>query len=112
MSNRPLPRPSSATDMYLAAILDQLKKLDQAQPEDDGGLIALREPLVVESLPLAEPMPESTPLPDDFPGRAALEAAGLGWLENVPRTGGKLTAVPGIGTVTANQILTWLKANS
>jgi hypothetical protein len=108
MSDKPLPRPVSSTDFYLAAILGELQK-QNAQPEDAdaeaAGMIELREPLVVEALPLAEPDP--TPLPDDFPGKAALETAGIAYLEDVPRTGKELTAVSGIGTVTANQILTW-----
>jgi hypothetical protein len=99
MSDKPLPRPVSSTDFYLAAILGELKKQAQAQPADDTGLIDLREPAP----------PQYTPLPDDFPGRDALLAAGIDALEDVPRTGKDLTAVSGIGKVTANQILTYFK---
>jgi hypothetical protein len=116
MDEKKLPRPVSTTDFYLKAVLDELQGLraDLAgeKPEvTPDGLIELREPLVVEALPLAEPE-EVTALPDDFPGRDALAAAGYANLEDVPRTGSKLTAVSGIGKVTANQILTWFKVNS
>jgi len=114
MSDRPLPRPVSTTDIYLKAVLDELKGLRSdltAKPETaPAGTIELRETLVIEAPPPAEP--EATPLPDDFPGKAALEAAGIVTLEDVPRSGKALTAVSGIGSVTANQILSWFKVNS
>lgn len=95
-----LPRPVSTTDFYLAAILDELRSGGQVATDgDDAGPIELREPEA-----------HSTPLPLTLPGRDALLAAGIETLENVPRTGKRLTAVSGIGKVTANQILTWLKA--
>ena len=98
MSDRPLPRPVSSTDFYLAAILGELQKLNAPPPTGDTGLVNLREPAV-----------EATPLPEDFPGRDALIAAGYTVLEMVPRKGKDLTAVSGIGPVTANQILTWFE---
>lgn len=98
MSDRPLPRPVSSTDFYLAAILGELQKLNAPPPTGDTGLVDLREPAV-----------EATPLPEDFPGRDALIAAGYTVLEMVPRKGKDLTAVSGIGPVTANQILTWFE---
>ena len=99
MSDRPLPRPASTTELYLAAILQELKGLhaDLVPQEVEGELVELREP---------EPQ-QLTPLPEEFPGRAALLEAGIDALEDVPRKGKQLTAVSGIGTVTANQILTW-----
>lgn len=106
MSDRPLPRPVSSTDFYLAAILGELQKLTAqaqpvgAQPQPVGDLVDLREP--------AKP---ATPLPEDFPGRDALLAAGIDVLEDVPRSGNGLTAVSGIGKVTANQILTYFRVN-
>ena len=115
MSDRPLPRPVANADFYLKALLDEIRALrdDLKAPQVEAapdGMIELREPLVVESLPLAQPEP--TPLPDDFPGKAALGAAGIEYLEDVPRKGKDLTAISGIGAVTANQILTWFKVNS
>lgn len=101
MSDRPLPRPVSSTDFYLAAILGELQKLTAQPPADDPGLVDLREPVR-----------QYTPLPEDFPGKDALLAAGIDVLEDVPRSGNGLTAVSGIGKVTANQILTYFKANS
>ena len=100
MSDRPLPRPVSSTDLYLAAILGELQQLNAPPPADDTGLVDLREPAAEVSLP------------DDLPGRDQLFAAGYTTLESVPRKGKELTAVSGIGPVTANQILTWLKVNS
>ena len=112
MSDRPLPRPVSSTDFYLAAILGELQKLNAPPPTGDTGLVDLREP-AVEATPLPEdlrePAVEATPLPEDFPGRDALIAAGYTVLEMVPRKGKDLTAVSGIGPVTANQILTWFE---
>lgn len=111
MSDRPLPRPVSASDFYQMAILDELRVLN-------GNLAQIlaqkgsQEPGEGELIDLREPAAESTPLPADFPGRDALMAAGFDSLESVPKTGAALTAVSGIGKVTANQILTWLKVNS
>jgi hypothetical protein len=103
-----LPPPVNATDMYLAAVLEEIKGLraDLATvPPAPDGLDQLREPETAVSAP------DPAPLPDDFPGRAALAAAGIDTFEDLPRTGDGLTAVSGIGTVTANQILTWLATN-
>jgi len=86
--------------LYLAAILGELQKLNAPPPADDTGLVYSREPAAEVSLP------------DDLPGRDQLFAAGYTTLESVPRKGKELTAVSGIGPVTANQILTWLKVNS
>jgi len=107
MSDRPLPRPVSSTDLYLAAILGELQKLNAPPPADDTGLVDLREPAAEVSLP--DDLPGRA---DDLPGRDQLFAAGYTTLESVPRKGKELTAVSGIGPVTANQILTWLKVNS
>jgi len=95
MSN-PLPRPVTATDYYLAAILDELKA-QRPLPANDNGLTALREPA-----------PLGTPLPEDFPGVEALAEAGIVYLETVPRDGDTLVTIPGIGKATANKILTRL----
>lgn len=95
MSDKPLSRPVTAVELYLAAILEEL----QAQRVTEisiapGDLVELREPAAA-----------GTPLPEDFPGRAALEAAGIDTLEAVPRDGDDLVAISGIGKVTAGQIL-------
>lgn len=100
MANRPLPRPVTATDQYLAALLEEIRGLRAemqppapAPPPDD--LVAIREP--------APPL--GTPLPDDFPGKLALEEAGIVYLESVPADGDELVKIKGIGRVTAGQIL-------
>jgi len=100
-----LPRPVTVSDIYLAAILDRLDQLVQSPPveysvEVDPKVIVLKEP---EKSPL-------TPLPADFPGKDTLEEAGIIYLETVPRTGAELTAINGVGVVTANKILTWLQS--
>lgn len=94
--DRPLPRPVSSTDLYLAAILDELKAQRPSVAKTDG-LTAIREPAHV-----------GTPLPGDFPGVEALAEAGIVYLETVPRDGDALVAIPGIGKATAGKILTRL----
>lgn len=96
MSDKPLPRPVTATDHYLAAILGELKA--QRPSVNNDGLVALREP----SSP-------GSPLPDDFPGLDALAEAGIVYLETVPRDGDALVAIPGIGKATAGKILAALQ---
>ena len=44
-------------------------------------------------------------VPDDFPAREELAAAGYETLESVPRAVDELTALPGIGKKTAGKIL-------
>jgi len=103
-----LPRPVTVSDLYLAAILDKLKyisaQMSQSEPEYNVtvGEIVLKEP--------ERPSPVLTLLPSDFPGKEALEADGIIYLETVPRTGAELTAINGIGAATANKILTWFKS--
>ncbi len=46
-----------------------------------------------------------TELPEEFPGRKDLVAAGIENVENVPETLQELTALPGVGKKTANAIL-------
>ena len=103
-----LPRPVTTADKYLAAVLDELKAIRDElvqpaleQPEDDT--VELRE---VEE---AEPEPELTPIPEEFPGYDALVKEGIIYLETVPLKGEALIAIPGIGVATANKILTWFK---
>jgi hypothetical protein len=95
-----LPRPVSVADLYLAAVLDELKaiKLQLIRPEPeavDGEEIELKE--VGEAIPL------------DFPGYAAFVEAGIFYMDDVPNKGDALVAIPGIGKATANKILTWFK---
>ena len=101
MSDRQLPRPVTVSDNYLAAVLDELKaiKLLLIQPE----------PVVSDEVDLREPAHVLTPLPDDFPGKDALEEDGYIYLESVPKSGADLVQIPGIGKATANRILTWMK---
>ena len=46
-----------------------------------------------------------TPIPEDFPGRDALEAAEVRTIEGIPRDPDDLLAFPGIGKGTAGKIL-------
>lgn len=48
---------------------------------------------------------EAAPLPADFPGHAALAAAGIEAVEDVPREMEALVTIDGIGTKTAGAIL-------
>lgn len=89
-------RPVTYQDMYLNDIALSLRELVAATQRQAATATNIREP-------------QGTPLPDDFPGKVALEKASIVYLESVPRTGAALTAVSGIGGATANQILTWFK---
>jgi hypothetical protein len=51
------------------------------------------------------PAATETPLPDDFPGRDALLAAGYKTVESVPRDRQTLIDLDGIGEKTADKIL-------
>ena len=102
-----LPRPVTVADIYLEAVLDELKaiKLQLVQPEPepepelvDGDEIELKE--------LAQDKPR---IFKNFPGHDALAEAGIIYMEDVPETGADLVAIPGIGNATANKILTWFK---
>ena len=95
-----LRKPVTAQEFYLHDIAKSLRKLVAAKaatPQPEPGTMAIREGI-------------ATPLPPDFPGRFALEDAGITTLEAVPRDGDELVKITGIGRVTANQILTWLSA--
>jgi len=91
----------------LAAILDRLDQLVQARQSEPDYVVATGEIVLKEP---EKPAPVLARLPDDFPGKDALEADGIIYLETVPRTGAELTAIDGVGVVTANKILTWLKS--
>ena len=86
-----LPRPISTTDFYLAAILEELKALGQSNNQLEPEIIVLKESI-----------------PDDFPGKTALELAGIDSLDDIPRDGDTLVSIKGIGKVKAGEILTWL----
>ena len=95
-----LPRPVTVADIYLAAVLDELRaiksELIQPEPEPvDGDEIELKE--------------DKSRIFRNFPGHDALAEAGIVYMEDVPETGDELVAIPGIGTATANKILTWFK---
>lgn len=94
------------------------KAMEQPQPPATvglaGPLVAASSSTVVETAAAStvgnevevrwSPV-EATPLPADFPGREHLTAAGIVVLESVPRELAALTALPGIGKVTAGRIL-------
>lgn len=98
MSHRPLARPVTTTEQYLAAILVELRKLNGEPPDTP-------ETAVID---IREPKPVGTPIPDGFPGRDALLDAGIATVEKVPKDGGELIKIKGIGRITAGQILTEL----
>ena len=101
-------RPTSGAEMYLAAILAEVQEL-RAQVAD----LAPAAPAETMVINITEPAPGPTavayPLPDDFPGRDALIAAGIDDLAAIPADGDQLVAIKGIGKVTAGQILAALK---
>ena len=99
-----LPRPVTVSDLYLAAVLDELRliKAELIQPEPV-------EPEPDREIELREAPQVFTALPDNFPGYDALMEAGAIYVETVPRKGADLIEIPGIGTATANKILTWFK---
>lgn len=99
-----LPRPVTVADLYLAAVLDELRaiKSELIQPE-----MAETEPET--EIELREVPQVFTALPKNFPGYDALVEASVIYLETVPKLGADLVEIPGIGTATANKILTWFK---
>jgi hypothetical protein len=96
-------------DFRLDALLEEIRGLRadlaavKAEPELElePGVMAIKEGIA----PVV-----ATPIPDNFPGRFALKDSGIDYLEDIPRDGDELVKIPGIGKVTANQILTWLSA--
>jgi hypothetical protein len=95
-------------DFRLDALLEEIRGLradlaavKAAEPEPEPGIMSIREGIA--------PV-EATPIPDNFPGRFALKDSGIDYLEDIPRDGDQLRTIPGIGKVTANQVLTWLSA--
>lgn len=96
--------------MYLAAILAEVQEL---RAEVAGLAPAAAAPGETVVINITEPAPGPTavayPLPEDFPGRDALIAAGIDDLAAVPADGDQLVAIKGIGKVTAGQILAALK---
>lgn len=100
-----LPRPVTRADIYLhdmALSLRALVDVTTAQLAVSAGRVA-----VASSSPSGEVRGtgNGTPLPPDFPGLAALRAAGINTVEAVPRTASRLKAIPGIGPATATDIL-------
>lgn len=111
---RPLPRPATAVELYLAAIHNELQAIrdilgaPQAQVGfDEPAETLLRELAGKEAAnsSVDEYGASSPALPAGFPGRAELEAAGISTLADVPRTAHSLKAIKGIGPATATAIL-------
>lgn len=113
MENKQLPRPATSTDLYLAAILAELRAMNADHLAELQGIgqalqagTAVTNVLTSELVDIREPAPAAgTELPDDFPGRDALVTAGFSTLESVPADGDALVKIEGIGKVTAGKIL-------
>lgn len=91
-------RPISTSEFYLediAASLREISLLLQAA-------VALQMGQAVVPPSTSEGKPS---LPEGFPGRAELEAAGISALADVPRTAKRLKEIHGIGPATATEIL-------
>lgn len=108
MANWQNYRPVTSEEHYLERIAKAVEELvaQKKGVQATEGLTPLRE-----AQPQAEYSQPATPLPDDYPGKDALEAAGVVYVESVPKTGNELTAISGIGSATANKILTYQKTN-
>ena len=118
-------RPVTNQDFYLLAILDEIRQtnfllaslLTPAEAAADSDELAEPDESAAagpstssgQVVVLKEPERPATPIPDGFPGKAELEAAGITVLETVPADGDALVALPGIGKVTAGRILVALK---
>jgi transposase len=90
-----LERLATAADRQAAALERIAAKLEQLQTQPpESNETVLRE---AESLP------------PDIPGREALTEAGFTSVNQLPTSGKDLEKIKGIGRVTANQILTYLK---
>ena len=92
MADKELPRPVTVSDIYLHDI-------------------AVNTRLIRDYL---APKPEvvlATPIPDGFPGRDALIAAGVESLEAIPQKGADLVKIKGIGNKTASEIITFRKVH-
>lgn len=99
--SRFLPRPVTTSELYLAAILDEIRGL-----RSDGSPVVATAPGPIELRePVVELEPVGTPIPDGFPGLDALTKAGIETIEQIPRDGDSLVEIKGIGKATAGQIL-------
>lgn len=113
-----LPSPVTGTEMYLSALLSELRDLrtqidelaqqnkhaqqndaQQNEPKDTEGTVELREPTK-----LAGEL-----IPDDFPGVDSLRDSGILTIRDIPRSESYLRDIDGIGSVTARKILAELK---
>lgn len=114
-----LQRPVTNQDFYLLAILDEIRQTNvllttllTPPPEAAADLVAEPdEAAAAQVVLLKEPERPQTPIPDSFPGKAELEAAGITVLEDVPADGDALVAISGIGPVTAGRILVALRSD-
>jgi hypothetical protein len=101
-----LPSPTTGPEMYLAAVLGELRSLradiQALKPEPPAA-----SQLAANVVDIREPA--GTPIPENFPGGEALFAAGINTLERIPRDGDALTAIRGVGKLTAGRILETLR---
>lgn len=112
--NSNLPRPVTITEMYLSALLSELRDLrtqiDEYAQRVDELIAQQNEPIDTEPsegvAELKEPAkPTGEPIPDDFPGAAHLRDAGITMIKDIPRSESYLRGIDGIGAVTAGKIL-------
>jgi hypothetical protein len=105
MASRPLPRPVTASDQYLAALLDEVRGLRADLAAERAAHQELQAQFVPGVVELREPASRPcTPIPEDLPGGLALVKAGIICMEDVPYAMADLVAIPGIGPATARAI--------
>lgn len=116
-----VPIPFNPTEKYLAAILEELERLNRhlanqsPQGDEQSGVVELREPLGDPAdHPAAKPSASGeintgivmqSRFPDSFPGATHLREEGISHYDAIPRDEKSLTAIPGIGKATAAAII-------